>query len=70
MVDTRLAPLIAELWQADVDTCMSCERHAATQKAWIAFSTASDAERFLNIVAMHGKPAYYQAPKFTPRPPP
>lgn len=56
-VDVRLAPLVAELWKADIDTSMSCERHLVTQKVWIGFSTAADAEQFLNIIATYGKPA-------------
>jgi hypothetical protein len=51
-VDARIAPLVAELWRADIGTCMSCERHTATGKIWLAFETAEDAERFLALVVV------------------
>lgn len=48
-VDERLAPLILELWRAGIKTALSCQQHL-TSKAWIAFTTADDAKRFLDII--------------------
>ncbi len=48
-VDEGIAPLIAELWKADIDTVMSCQDNLG--RVWIEFSSAVDAERFLDIVA-------------------
>jgi hypothetical protein len=49
-VDEKLAPLILELWRADISTMRSCQRHSSTRKVWITFAEAVGAEAFLNIV--------------------
>jgi hypothetical protein len=50
-VDEKLAPLILELWRADISTMRSCQRHSGTRKVWITFAEAVGAEAFLNIVS-------------------
>ena len=49
-VDAHLAPLLSELWEANIMTTRSCQRHAATRKVWIEFWSAEDAQEFLNAV--------------------
>lgn len=49
-VDEPLAPLVQALWEADIDTYMSCQRHSISGKVWLGFTTGHDAERFLEIV--------------------
>jgi hypothetical protein len=48
-VDEKLAPLIRELWRANIRTLQSCQNHTATKKVWLHFPTAENAERFLNV---------------------
>jgi hypothetical protein len=48
-VDAGIAPLIHELWTADIDTTMSCQSNPAG-KVWIAMDV-HDCERFLSIAA-------------------
>jgi hypothetical protein len=50
-IDRGIASLILELWKADIDTCNSCENNVPRGWVWIEFTTAHDAESFLNIVA-------------------
>ena len=47
-VDELIAPLILELWKAEIYTTLSCQNNM--RKIWIQFMTAGDAEDFLNIV--------------------
>ena len=54
-VDARIAPLIEELWRADINTMLSCERHSVTGKVWISFPTSADAEAFLNAAVGGGR---------------
>jgi hypothetical protein len=48
-VDEGIAPLIVELWKADIDTVMSCQDNNG--RVWVDFASAADAEQFLDIVA-------------------
>lgn len=48
-IDKAIAPLIEELWKADIDTVMSCQENEPGI-IWIEFAETYDAERFLNIV--------------------
>jgi hypothetical protein len=50
-VDKAIAPLFLELWRADIGTWMSCQRHAATGRVWVAFESAVEVENFLRVVA-------------------
>ena len=50
LIDEVIAPLIQELWRADVQTLMSCQG-AEDDKVWIAFDDAEQLARFLNIAA-------------------
>jgi hypothetical protein len=51
-IDRRIAPLITELWKADIMTLNSCEENKPGI-VWIEFASCIDAERFLNIVARY-----------------
>ncbi|HVM14408.1 MAG TPA: hypothetical protein VM287_08775 [Egibacteraceae bacterium] len=48
-VDEGIAPLIMELWKAEIDTVMSCQDNNG--HVWVQFASAPDAEDFLDIVA-------------------
>lgn len=50
-IDRGIANLVLELWKADIDTRNSCENNVPRGWVWIEFTTAFDAEAFLNIVA-------------------
>lgn len=49
-VDEGIAPLIEQVWLADIETTLSCEENKPGI-AWIDFESPQDARRFLNIVA-------------------
>jgi hypothetical protein len=49
-IDQGIAPLIEEIWKADIDTCLSCQENFPGIM-WIDFTSVHDAQRFLNIVA-------------------
>lgn len=49
-IDAKIAPLIRELWKADVDTVLSCQNNPAGW-VWICFDGCDSCERFLNILA-------------------
>jgi hypothetical protein len=49
-IDEAIAPLIRELWKADIETRHSCQE-SLPGITWISFATAYDAEKFLDIVA-------------------
>ena len=72
-IDKRIAPLILELWKAEIATVNSCEENRPGWM-WIEFLYVTDAERFLNIVARyeHGIRSFYnrirQAWEFGDRP--
>lgn len=48
-VDESVAPLILELWKADIDTLMSCQDNNG--RVWLDFPSAEDAQKFLDIAA-------------------
>ena len=50
-VDAEIAPLIEEIWRADLWTCNSCQNFCDEGRIWIEFSRAEKAQRFLDIVA-------------------
>jgi hypothetical protein len=51
-IDTRLAPLIRSLWRLAIQTSACCqEAELRKGKAYIAFETIKDAERFLGLAA-------------------
>jgi hypothetical protein len=54
-VDEGIAPLIEELWKADIDTCLSCQENRPGI-IWIDFITPYDAGQFLSIVAHEHDP--------------
>jgi hypothetical protein len=56
-IDERIAPLILELWKADIVTALSCQNN--NNRIWIEFLSARDAEKFLNIVGA----VYERAPE-------
>jgi hypothetical protein len=49
-IDLDIAPLIKELWMADIETCNSCQENQPGI-VWIEFLTVDDACKFLDIVA-------------------
>jgi hypothetical protein len=49
-IDEEIAPLIEEIWKADIDTANSCQENKPGI-VWIEFLSADDAASFLNIVA-------------------
>jgi len=55
-IDTLLAPLIQELWQADIKTLQSCQEHRPGE-AWIVFANTADLETFLTICQRPYKPS-------------
>jgi len=48
-IDQELAPLIFELWKAQISTSASCQE-SPKGRAWIRFSSPADALSFLNVV--------------------
>jgi hypothetical protein len=50
-VDVKLAPLILELWKAEIWTLQSCQNHSMAHKVWLHFLTAETAEQFLSVAA-------------------
>lgn len=50
VVDELIAPLVRELWIADISTTMSCQGEPQGM-IWIAFDDAAMLTRFLNVVA-------------------
>jgi hypothetical protein len=51
-VDVGIAPLIRELWVADIDTCLSCQQDWLG-RIWIDFSSVEEMVSFLNVVARY-----------------
>ena len=49
-IDEVLAPLIQEIWKADIVTMMSCQE-TESGIAWIEFDSMDDLLKFLNIVS-------------------
>jgi hypothetical protein len=49
-IDAKIAPLIREMWKADIDTMMSCQ-NSPPGSVWINFPSLPDCERFLSLVA-------------------
>lgn len=60
-VDQRLAPLIESCWRLGIDTRRSCQSHFVTNKVWLGFVTAVDAEEFLNAVVSGQDPEWARA---------
>lgn len=53
-IDEGIAPLIEQIWKADIYTVNSCEENRP-DIIWIEFLTPDDASWFLNIVAQYDK---------------
>jgi hypothetical protein len=51
-IDKNIAPLIRELWRADIFTFNCCEENRPGIM-WIQFASVFEAEMFLNIVARY-----------------
>lgn len=49
-VDEELAPLVEELWKADISTVLSCQENRPGV-AWIMFDMPGDVCKFIDIVA-------------------
>lgn len=49
-IDEELAPLIEEIWKADIPTVNACQENR-NGIAWIEFLTGIDVADFLNVVA-------------------
>lgn len=48
-IDTKIAPLITEMWKAGIKTLMSCEDGIPANFCWILFKTQLDANKFISI---------------------
>jgi len=48
-VDKQIAPLIKEMWKADIETYQSCQDNPPGW-VWIQFMSSHDLERFLSII--------------------
>jgi hypothetical protein len=55
-VDEGIAPLIEQIWLADIDTALSCHENQPGL-VWIFFPSPGGARRFLNIVAPYERDA-------------
>jgi hypothetical protein len=66
LVDEGIAPLILELWKADLVTINSCE-DPRPGIMWVQFLTAEDAATFLNIVAEYEDDVDSQYNRINPR---
>jgi hypothetical protein len=51
-VDEGIAPLIEQIWLANIDTALSCQENQPGI-VWIFFPSPTDARRFLSIVALY-----------------
>ncbi|MEX1027385.1 MAG: hypothetical protein WD049_05170 [Candidatus Paceibacterota bacterium] len=51
-IDKALAPLIQQMWLAEIDTCQSCQE-AKPGMAWIAFPDVEELMRFLQLVTRY-----------------
>lgn len=51
-IDIQIAPLIREIWLADIETMMSCEE-VSPGIAWIEFPEVEELVQFLNIVTRY-----------------
>ena len=51
-----IAPLILELWKAEIPTCQSCQDNpGGSGFFWLQFDEQGALERFLNMVALFTK---------------
>jgi hypothetical protein len=55
-IDEMIAPLVREIWLADIRTVMSCQE-TDRGVAWIEFAAVDDLARFLNVVAPYEEAA-------------
>jgi len=49
-IDEKIAPLILEIWKADIHTLCSCQAFPVDGLVMIVFASGYDAHRFLDIV--------------------
>jgi hypothetical protein len=49
-IDKVIAPLIREMWIADIDTIMSCQDDGS-DRIWVEFEDVDDLVEFLNAIA-------------------
>jgi len=55
-IDELIAPLILELWKAEIPTCQSCQDSpCGSGFFWLQFDEQGALERFLNMVALFTK---------------
>jgi hypothetical protein len=52
-IDKKIAPLISELWKANIMTSNSCENNVPDEFIWIQFEDLRDYKKFLNIIFLH-----------------
>ncbi|MDQ2732981.1 MAG: hypothetical protein M3Y56_15090 [Armatimonadota bacterium] len=55
-VDEQIAPLLLELWRAELDTLNSCQDNDG--KVWIEFADVEHAETFLNAIGRFEEPVH------------
>jgi hypothetical protein len=53
-VDEGIADVILACWKRDITTTQSCQENRPGI-AWVSFYTATDAERFVSLVALYGR---------------
>jgi len=49
-IDEAIAPLIKEIWDADITTLMCCENNVPKDYIWIQFERQCDYDNFMTIV--------------------
>mgnify|MGYP003410002828 CR=1 FL=1 len=59
-VDEKIAPLILACWKLGIKTRLSCENNVPKSWVWIMFDSATDAEKFISIVAANRKHSIYE----------
>ena len=53
LFDQAIAPLVKELWRADIAIAMCCEQDEF-HRVWLKFADCGAAQRFLNVVCAIG----------------
>lgn len=48
-IDEKIAPLVKEIWRADITTSQSCQDHPPGW-IWLEFVSSFELEKFLNMV--------------------
>jgi hypothetical protein len=49
-IDENIAPLISEIWKAQINTNNSCQDNVPADYVWVEFSSINDFDKFINII--------------------